>query len=214
MDAQCSDLSLVQRVKAGDRRAFDTLVIRYQAMVLKLIMRYVQNASDAEDACQEAFIAAYRGLHRFRGDCSFQTWLHRIGINAAKNVLIARARHRCLVSLTLPEVDFGVEAPRALRDLDTPESLVLTEDIRLTVHRALELLPEGHRRAILLREIDGLSYEQIASAMAIPMGTVRSRVFRAREIVDRHLRQVHDAGLGRGNPIRTSPARSPRPRAA
>jgi RNA polymerase sigma-70 factor, ECF subfamily len=201
-----TDLVLVKAAQAGERRAFDVLVRRYHSMMVKLAMRYVHNAPDAEDAAQETFIAAYRGLRRFRGDCAFSTWLHRIAVNCANNVLIARAREARLISPYLPRGDDDAGFPRHLCELETPETLTLTDDIRGMVNRTLDILPEGHRMAIMLREIDGLSYEEIAAAMEIPLGTVRSRVFRAREIIDRHLRAVYDGGLGRRARVRASVA--------
>jgi RNA polymerase sigma-70 factor, ECF subfamily len=201
-----TDLVLVRAAQDGERRAFDVLVTRYHPKVVKLALRYVHNVCDAEDAAQEAFIAAYRGLRRFRGDCAFHTWLHRIAVNCAKNVLIARTREARLTSLDLPRGEDDAGFPKHLRELETPETLTLTDDLRAMVNTTLDTMPEGHRMAILLREIEGLSYEEIAAAMDIPLGTVRSRVFRAREIIDRHLRAVYDAGLGRRARVRASPA--------
>jgi RNA polymerase sigma-70 factor (ECF subfamily) len=206
VDGAMTDLVLVKAAQDGGRRAFDVLVTRYHPKVVKLAMRYVHHASDAEDAAQEAFIAAYRGLRRFRGDCAFNTWLHRIAVNCAKNVLIARTREARLISLDLPRGEDDAGFPKHLRELETPETLTLTDEIRGMVNTTLDTMPEGHRMAIMLRELDGLSYEEIAAAMDIPLGTVRSRVFRAREIIDRHLRAVYDAGLGRRARVRASPA--------
>jgi RNA polymerase sigma-70 factor (ECF subfamily) len=191
-----SDIDLVCRAQLGERGAFDLLVLKYQRRILKLALRYTRNRSDAEDVSQEAFIKAYRGLPGFRGECTFYTWLHRIAINSAKNVLMDRGRdlvHRSVVSVD----DSTAELTACLWELETPEDLALTEDIRLAVNSALEALPASHRTAIMSREIDGLTYEQIAAAMNTPTGTVRSRVFRAREMIDRRLRMVFDAGLGR-----------------
>jgi len=205
VDGAMTDLVLVRAAQDGERRAFDVLVTRYHPKMVKLAMRYVHNASDAEDAAQEAFIAAYRGLRRFRGDCAFNTWLHRIAVNCAKNVLMARTREARLTSLDLPRGDDDAGFPKHLRELETPETLSLTDEIRRIVNTTLETMPEGHRVAIMLREIDGLSYEEIAAATDIPLGTVRSRVFRAREIIDRHLRAVYDGGLGRCARVRATP---------
>jgi RNA polymerase sigma-70 factor (ECF subfamily) len=164
-------------------------------------LRYLRHTSDAEDAAQEALLAAYRGLGAFRGDCSFPTWLHRIAINAAKNALLARSRAANVVSLEslVSQSPDGAGAAAALRELETPETLSLSDDVSSAVDAALRALPRGHREAIVLREMDGLAYWQIAVALAIPMGTVRSRVFRAREFIDRQLRCVCDGGLGRGS---------------
>jgi RNA polymerase sigma-70 factor (ECF subfamily) len=191
-----SDADLVRRAQLGERGAFDLLVLKYQRRILKLALRYTRNPSDAEDVSQEAFIKAFRGLQGFRGECAFYTWLHRIAINSAKNVLMDRGRDllcRSVVSVDDSTAEF---TPR-LWELETPEDLALTDDIRLAVNSALEALPASHRTAIISREIDGLTYEQIAAAMNTPTGTVRSRVFRAREMIDRQLCMVFDAGLGR-----------------
>jgi RNA polymerase sigma-70 factor, ECF subfamily len=193
-----SDVDLVYRAKLGERGAFDVLVVKYQRRILKLALRYTRNPSDAEDVSQEAFIMAYRGLRAFRGECTFYTWLHRIAINAAKNALRTRAREpvcRCVMS----DDDSAPELTECLWELETPEDLALTNDIRLAVNAALEALPATHRMAIMSREIDRLTYEQIAAVMVTPIGTVRSRVFRAREMIDHHLRLVFDGGLGRSN---------------
>jgi RNA polymerase sigma-70 factor, ECF subfamily len=195
-----SDLSLVRCAQSGERRAFDRLVLKYRTRIVDLAMRYTRNRADAEDATQETFIKAYRGLRHFRCDSSFYTWLYRIASNCARNLLKARRR-----DLSKNAADFSghhgaVRHPKRLWDLATPEELALTADIRGMASAALEGLSEEYRTAILLREIDGLSYQQIASAMSIPVGTVRSRVFRARNIIDHQLRLVHDGGLGRHTP--------------
>jgi RNA polymerase sigma-70 factor, ECF subfamily len=191
------DLSLVRRVQAGERAAFDLLVLKYQHKVVKLVMRYVRNPADAEDVAQEAFIKAYRALPNFRGDSAFYTWLYRIAINTAKNALAARGRHPLPLPLEPADGEDGPDLLNKLSDPDTPEGLALTEEIRSTVNAAIEALPEDLRTAIVLRELDGLSYEEIAAAMDCPIGTVRSRIFRAREAIDRQLSQVFDGGLGR-----------------
>ena len=176
--AACSDTHdarLVKRAKTGERAAFDVLVTKYQRRIIKLTMRYTHDPCDAEDAAQEAFIKAYKGLAHFRGDCSFYTWLHRIAINSARNVLIARTRNPSTHadSLQSEEVD---AIPGRLRDAETPESFLLTDDVRQTVRTALASLPDTHRVAIILREIDGLTYDEIAFTMGTPLGTVRSRI--------------------------------------
>jgi RNA polymerase sigma-70 factor (ECF subfamily) len=201
VNAEASDLSLVQRAQKGEAGAFDALVRRYQHKVVKLVMRYVRNQTEAEDIAQEAFIKAYRALPRFRGDSAFYTWLYRIAINTAKNALAARARNPVQFDLDRGGGDDG-DAPFDLQDrmtdTATPEALALTEEIRATVTAAIEQLPEDLRTAIMLRELEGLSYEEIATAMDCPVGTVRSRIFRAREAVDARLREIFDGGLGRG----------------
>jgi RNA polymerase sigma-70 factor (ECF subfamily) len=166
-------------------------------------MRYMSNPADAEDATQETFIKAYRGLRHFRCECALYTWLYRIACNCAGNLL--RARRRDFLNNTIDLADFRDAArhPTRLRELATPEELALTADIRGTVNIALDELSEEHRAVITMREIDGLSYEEIASVMCIPVGTVRSRIFRARDFIDHKLRGVHDAGLGRHPPQRS-----------
>jgi RNA polymerase sigma-70 factor (ECF subfamily) len=196
--ADAGDLSLVRRVQAGERAAFDLLVLKYQHKVVKLVMRYTRNPADAEDVAQEAFIKAYRALPQFRGDSAFYTWLYRIAINTAKNALVARGRNPVSFHLdTQGTSDDGPDLLNRLRDPDTPEGLALTEEIRGTVNAAIDALPEDLRTAIVLRELEGLSYEEIATAMDCPIGTVRSRIFRAREAIDRQLSGVFDGGLGR-----------------
>ncbi len=196
MTVEESDLSLVERVQRGERRAFDLLVLRYQHKVLKLIMRYVRDASEAEDIAQESFVKAYRALPSFRGDSAFYTWLYRIAINTAKNALVAAKRRPMSYDLDLQDPEqYDMQARMA--EPETPEALLLTEEIRATVNRAIENLPEDLRTAIVLRELEGLSYEDIAQTMDCPVGTVRSRIFRAREAIDKKLRPIFDAGLGR-----------------
>jgi RNA polymerase sigma-70 factor (ECF subfamily) len=192
-----SDLSLVLRAQSGESAAFNQLVRKYRQRVVKLAMRYTHNFSDAEDAAQEAFLKAYRGLPQFRRECAFYTWLHRIAINSAKNVLIARARDPVDKATDLPDDSGSVGHATRHQELDTPEELTRSDDIRAMVNAALEALPEAYRMVIMLREIDGLSYREISSRMAVPLGTVRSRVFRARDVIDHKLRQVTDGGLGR-----------------
>jgi len=192
-----SELSLVLCAQSGESAAFDQLVRRYRPRVVKLAMRYTHNLCDAEDAAQEAFVKAYRGLPHFRRECTFYTWLHRIAINSAKNVLLARDRDPVYSATDLPDDSGSARYARHHQELDTPEELTRIDDIRGMVNAALEALPEAHRTAIMLREIDGLTYREIAATMAIPLGTVRSRVFRARDAIDHELRQVCDGGLGR-----------------
>jgi RNA polymerase sigma-70 factor (ECF subfamily) len=202
MSAEESDLSLVQRAQRGESGAFDALVRRYQHKVVKLVMRYVRNPTEAEDIAQDAFIKAYRALPRFRGDSAFYTWLYRIAINTAKNSLAARARNPVRLDADGGGDDDdrpGLE--ERMIDAATPEALALTEEIRATVNAAIDQLPEDLRTAIMLRELEGLSYEEIAKTMDCPVGTVRSRIFRAREAVDERLREIFDGGLGRGEVI-------------
>jgi RNA polymerase sigma-70 factor, ECF subfamily len=197
MSAAMADLILVRRVQAGERAAYDLLVLKYQHKVVKLVMRYVRNPADAEDVAQEAFIKAYRALPQFRGDSAFYTWLYRIAINTAKNALVSRERNPVGYELDAPGHEDGADMSGRLRDPDTPEGLALSEEIRNIVQMAIGALPEDLRTAIVLRELEGLSYEEISAAMSCPVGTVRSRIFRAREAIDGKLREVFDGGLGR-----------------
>jgi RNA polymerase sigma-70 factor (ECF subfamily) len=201
MTTEASDLSLVQLAQRGDTGAFDALVRRYQHKVVKLVMRYVRDPAEAEDIAQEAFLKAYRALPRFRGDSAFYTWLYRIAINTAKNVIAARNRSPIEYDLDRPEGEESFDMSSRLKDTATPEAMVLTDEIRSTVNAAIDQLPEDLRTAIVLRELEGLSYEEIAAAMECPVGTVRSRIFRAREAIDTRLREVFDGGLGRGEVI-------------
>jgi RNA polymerase sigma-70 factor (ECF subfamily) len=204
MVPDASDLSLVQRVQRGERGAYDLLVLKYQHKVVKLVMRYLRDPADAEDVAQEAFMKAYRALPQFRGDSAFYTWLYRIAINTAKNALAARDRNPVSYELDMHNSHNGEESTdmvSRLKDPETPEGLALTEEIRNTVNAAIEALPEDLRTAIVLRELEGLSYEEIAASMDCPVGTVRSRIFRAREAIDRRLREVFDGGLGRAEEL-------------
>ena len=201
MTADASDLSLVQRVQHGDRGAFDVLVLKYQHKVVKLVMRYVRNSAEAEDIAQDAFIKAYRALPQFRGDSAFYTWLYRIAINTAKNAVVARDRNPVDFDLDMTNNDESYEMQGRLKDSETPEALVLTDEIRTTVNAAIANLPDDLRTAIVLRELEGLSYEEIAATMDCPVGTVRSRIFRAREAIDSRLREVFEGGLGRAEEI-------------
>ncbi|HEY4340827.1 MAG TPA: RNA polymerase sigma factor RpoE [Steroidobacteraceae bacterium] len=201
MTADASDLSLVQRVQHGDRGAFDVLVLKYQHKVVKLVMRYVRNPAEAEDIAQDAFIKAYRALPQFRGDSAFYTWLYRIAINTAKNAVVARDRNPVDFDLDMTNNEESYEMQGRLKDSETPEALVLTDEIRTTVNAAIANLPEDLRTAIVLRELEGLSYEEIAATMDCPVGTVRSRIFRAREAIDSRLREVFEGGLGRAEEL-------------
>jgi RNA polymerase sigma-70 factor, ECF subfamily len=192
-----NDLSLVRCAQSGDAQAFDHLVLKYRSRIVELAMRYTRNPADAEDAAQETFIKAFRALRHFRCDSAFYTWLFRIASNCARNILKARRRDLLNNAIEFSDYHNAGRHPTRLRELATPEELALTTDIRAMVNSVLGGLSEEHRIVITLREIDGLSYQQIASAMSIPVGTVRSRVFRARDLIDSKLRRVHDGGLGR-----------------
>lgn len=183
MTEEVADQELVKKAQRGDRGAFDLLVIKYQQKIVKLVMRYVRDPVESLDVTQEAFIKAYRALPNFRGDSAFYTWLYRIAINTAKNYLVAMQRRPMEYDVDLQDPEQYDVAAR-LRDEDSPEGLALQEELRHAVEGAIAALPEELRTAILLREIDGLSYEEIAQAMECPVGTVRSRIFRAREAID------------------------------
>jgi RNA polymerase sigma-70 factor (ECF subfamily) len=191
MSGDVSDAQLVERVQRGDRRAFDLLVAKYQHKVLKLVGRLISNPAEAEDVAQEAFIKAYRALKSFRGDSAFYTWLYRIAINTAKNALVSQGRRPVDFNLDLQD-PAQYEMQSRLQESDTPERMLLTDEIRLTVQQAMQELPEDLRTAITLRELEGLSYEEIAETMECPVGTVRSRIFRAREAIDKKLAPLLD----------------------
>ena len=200
MGADVSDLSLVRRVQRGDKGAFDALVLKYQHKLVKLVMRYVRNPAEAEDIAQEAFIKAYRALPQFRGDSAFYTWLYRIAINTAKNAVVSRDRSPIEYNLDRSS-DESYDMQGRMKDSETPEGLVLTDEIRSLVNGAIDALPEDLRTAIVLRELECLSYEEIAATMDCPVGTVRSRIFRAREAIDLRLREVFEGGLGRAEEL-------------
>ena len=191
-----SDHNLVARAQQGDRDAFGVLVHKYRQRVLNLATRYLRNHEDAEDAAQEIFLKAYCGLRTFRGESAFYSWLHRIAINSARTAIAQRARHSSVVST---DAAGAANDSGALlgTDLDLPEALALTAEICSTVAAAMECLCGELRSTIVMREIEGLSYKQIAIAMSCPVGTVRSRVFRAREAIDQQLRDLCEHGLGR-----------------
>jgi RNA polymerase sigma-70 factor (ECF subfamily) len=185
------DSVLVQRAQAGDKKAFDLLVRKYQSKVLSLISRYLGNNSDIYDVAQDAFIKAYTALPGFRGEAAFYTWLYRIAVNSAKNYLMARGRRPASVDLDSEDGEM-FEANEVLQENASPERLALTEEIKRVVFETMEALPEELRVAIQLREIDGMSYEEIALAMECPIGTVRSRIFRARDAIDNNLKPLLD----------------------
>ena len=186
-----ADQALVSRVRAGDKHAFNLLVTKYQGRIVKLVGRFVRNSSDAEDVTQEAFIKAYRAIGRFRGDSAFYTWLYRIAINTAKNYLVAQERRTPVGGLEPAEPEV-MERNARFEDLDTPEHNVLSDEIRSTLMGAIDSLPGDLRTAVTLRELEGLSYEEIADAMNCPIGTVRSRIFRAREAINKSLEPLLD----------------------
>jgi RNA polymerase sigma-70 factor, ECF subfamily len=186
-----SDLELVRRAQRGERGAFDLLVLRYQHKVVKLVARLLRDPTEAEDVAQDAFVKAYRALASFRGDSAFYTWLYRIAVNTARNAMASRQRRPLDYEADLSETEQSAVASR-MSHSDTPEATALSDEIHETVNRAVAELPEDLRTAIILREIEGLSYEEIAAAMDCPVGTVRSRIFRAREAIDRNLKPLLD----------------------
>jgi RNA polymerase sigma-70 factor (ECF subfamily) len=184
------DRQLVARAQSGDKRAFELLVEKYQRKLARLLSRFIRDPAEVEDVTQEAFIKAYRALPAFRGDSAFYTWLYRIGINTAKNYLMAMGRRAPTSTEVEAEEAEGFEEGEQLRDINTPESLLLSNEIAETVNSTIEQLPEELRTAIQMREIEGMSYEDIAKAMDCPIGTVRSRIFRAREAIAEQLRPL------------------------
>ncbi len=185
------DKELVLRVQQGDKSAYDLLVIKYQHKIIQLVNRYVKDPSEAQDVAQETFIKAYRALGNFRGDSAFYTWLYRIAINTAKNYLVARTRRGFDSQVDVQDAEQIENAPQ-LQGMDTPERLLLNEEIVEVIKTAIDKLPEEMRIAIMLREFEGMSYEEIALAMDCPVGTVRSRIFRAREAIDNKLTPLLD----------------------
>ncbi|TXG88420.1 MAG: RNA polymerase sigma factor RpoE [Rhodocyclaceae bacterium] len=186
------DQALVERAQKGEKQAFDLLVTKYQRKLGRLLSRFIRDPAEVEDVAQEAFIKAYRALPSFRGDSAFYTWLYRIGINTAKNYLVAQGRRAPTSTGFDSEEAETFEDGDQLRDINTPESLLHSKQIGETVNAAMESLPEELRTAIVLREIEGLSYEEIAKIMDCPIGTVRSRIFRAREAVAARLKPLLD----------------------
>ncbi|MEM7763264.1 MAG: RNA polymerase sigma factor RpoE [Pseudomonadota bacterium] len=182
MGSTNSDAQLVKRVQQGDKRAFDLLVVKYQHKIVNLVSRYVRDTDEALDVAQEAFIKAYRALPRFRGDSAFYTWLYRISVNTAKNYLVAAKRRPMDYDLDLQDPE-QYDMHARLKTEDTPEAVVLKDEMQQQINRSIAALPEDLRTAIILREIDGMSYEEIAQTMECPVGTVRSRIFRAREAI-------------------------------
>jgi RNA polymerase sigma-70 factor (ECF subfamily) len=189
MSERETDLKLVRRVQSGDKLAFNLLVTKYQSKIAKLISRFVRNPAEVEDVAQEAFIKAYRGLANFRGDSAFYTWMYRIAINTAKNYLVAAGRKTPDIGVDAQDAE-QFEGATLLQENATPERLVLADEIKHRVYEAIEGLPVELKTAITLRELEGLSYEEIAHAMDCPIGTVRSRIFRAREAIDNNIRPL------------------------
>lgn len=185
------DEELVLRVQQGDKAAYDLLVIKYQHKIIQLVNRYVKDSSEAQDVAQEAFIKAYRALGNFRGESAFYTWLYRIAINTAKNYLMSRSRRSADNQVDIQDAEQIEKAPQ-LQGMETPERQLLNQEIVETIKTAIAKLPDEMRIAIMLREFEGMSYEEIAQAMDCPVGTVRSRIFRAREAIDSKLTPLLD----------------------
>ena len=186
---ESTDQQLVDQVMAGNKNAFNLLVMRYQHRVAALIARFVKDPREAEDVAQEAFLKAYRALPLFRGDSAFYTWLYRIAVNTAKNYLVARSRRPPAQDLEIDEVE-PTETGSVLREIESPEGRLSTSELKVAIEAALDSLPEELKTAFILREFSGLSYEDIAEVMDCPVGTVRSRIFRAREAIDRKITEL------------------------
>ena len=194
MTASDTDQQLVQRAQRGDLRAFDLLVLKYQGRIAALISRYVSDAGEVEDVTQEAFIKAYRALGKFRGDSAFYTWLYRIAANAAKNHLVAKGR-RPGADATIEDAE-GFDEGGLLSEIASPEALAMGSELAEVVESALNALPDELKAALMLREFDGLSYDDIADVLGCPVGTVRSRIFRAREAIDQRVKEQISGGSG------------------
>ena len=189
MAENATDNELIERIKNGDKAACDLLVLKYQQRIINLVSRFVRNHSDALDVTQETFIKAYRALPNFRGDSAFYTWLYRIAVNTAKNHLAVQARRPAESEHDIAEIE-QIEGNSALKEHATPENLLQKDELQATIIRTIENLPDDLRSAITLREVEGLSYEEIATVMECPIGTVRSRIFRAREAIDREVKPL------------------------
>ncbi len=186
-----TDQQLVERVQKGDKRAFDLLVLKYQHKMVSVVGRYINDSHEVYDVVQEAFIKAYRALGNFRGDSQFYTWLYRIAINTAKNYLVSRGRRPPATDVDVEDAEF-YSGSDLLKDVDTPENNLFRDELKAMVDQAIRELPEDLRTAVTLRELEGLSYEEIAAVMGCPVGTVRSRIFRARDAIDKRIAPMLD----------------------
>ncbi len=193
MGKNITDQQLVERVQRGDKKAFDLLVLKYQSRIINLVSRFVRNPSDALDVTQEAFVKAYRAMPNFRGESAFYTWMYRIAVNTAKNFLAMQSRRPMEAEQDIADFE-QIDGENALKEYATPEHMLLRDEIQETVIKAIDGLPDDLRIAITLREVEGLSYEDIAAAMDCPIGTVRSRIFRAREAIDKLLKPLLETG--------------------
>jgi len=191
MGERSIDQALVEQVQQGDKRAFDVLVLKYQNKIIQLVYRYVHDPEEARDVAQEAFIKAYRAIGRFRGDSAFYTWLYRIAINTAKNYLVASGRRPPKSDIDAQDAE-QYDGAMGLKEYATPERMLLRDEIQDSIAKAIDELPDELRTAITLRELEGLSYEEIAQTMDCPIGTVRSRIFRARDAIDTRLKPLLD----------------------
>jgi len=191
MGERSIDQALVERVQKGDKQAFDVLVLKYQNKIIQLVYRYVHDSDEARDVAQEAFIKAYKAIGRFRGESAFYTWIYRIAINTAKNYLVASGRRPPRADIDAQDAE-QYEGATGLKEYATPERVLLKDEIQETIARAIDELPDDLRTAITLRELEGLSYEEIAQTMECPIGTVRSRIFRARDAIDSKLKPLLD----------------------
>jgi len=185
-NAQQTDQQLVERVQKGDKRAFDFLVLKYQHKMISVVSRYVRDSHEVQDVVQEAFIKAYRALGNFRGDSAFYTWIYRIAINTAKNHLVSRGRRPPASDVDVDDAEY-YSGSDLLKDVDTPENNFFRDELKAAVDQSIRDLPEDLRTAVTLREMEGLSYEDIADVMGCPVGTVRSRIFRAREAIEKRI---------------------------
>ncbi len=189
MNESITDKQLVERVQSGDKQAFDLLVLKYQQRIINLVSRFVHNPSDAQDIAQEAFIKAYTALSNFRGDSAFYTWMYRIAVNTAKNYLAAKSRTPLESAYNIDSME-QIDGDHTLISQETPERLLLRDEVQETIFKSIEALPKDLKTAIILREIEKMNYEDIATAMDCPIGTVRSRIFRARAAIDKKLKPL------------------------
>ena len=189
--AQETDRDLVKRVQKGDKRAFDLLVLKYQHKIVAIVSRYIKDSAEVYDVSQEAFIKAYRAIGNFRGDSAFYTWIYRIAINTAKNHLVSRGRRPPASDVDVDDAEYYSGSDQ-LKDVSSPEGQLMRDELQAVVDKAIRDLPEDLRTAVTLREMEGLSYEEIADVMDCPVGTVRSRIFRARESIEKHMSAIGD----------------------
>lgn len=186
-----NDQELVKKAQRGNKAAFSALVVKYQYKIANLVIRYVKDEDDVQDIVQEAFIKAYQGLAKFRGDSAFYTWLYRIAINSAKNYIVSQRRKTSSRATGIEDTEH-MESVALIKEFDTPEENIITSEIEKTIYQTIKELPEDLKVVITLREIEGMTYDEIASVMECPIGTVRSRIFRAREAIDKHLKPLLD----------------------